>query len=114
MLEGGSRDAASQPPLPLGLYMHGGVGTGKTMLMDLLVGSAPPEFKVGCYGSARVFCSSDLTWLPKETETILPGCHVVVTACASPSHKCFCCDDELQIQSNCCSIRTTVEETLHI
>lgn len=29
-----------------GLYMYGGVGTGKTMLMDLLVDSAPPQFKV--------------------------------------------------------------------
>lgn len=26
--------------------MFGGVGTGKTMLMDLLVNSAPPQFKV--------------------------------------------------------------------
>lgn len=31
---------------PRGLYMHGGVGVGKTMLMDLLASSAPSEFKV--------------------------------------------------------------------
>lgn len=30
-----------------GLYMFGGVGCGKTMLMDLLVASAPREFQVG-------------------------------------------------------------------
>lgn len=29
-----------------GLYMYGGVGCGKTMLMDLFVASAPLEFKV--------------------------------------------------------------------
>lgn len=32
-----------------GLYMYGGVGCGKTMLMDLLVSAAPREFQVrGC------------------------------------------------------------------
>ncbi|CAD7705031.1 unnamed protein product [Ostreobium quekettii] len=31
---------------PLGLYTYGGVGVGKTMLMDLFVVSAPPEFRV--------------------------------------------------------------------
>ena len=31
-----------------GLYMHGGVGVGKTMLMDLLASSAPQEFQVCC------------------------------------------------------------------
>ena len=31
-----------------GLYMYGGVGVGKTMLMDLLAHSAPPNFQV-CY-----------------------------------------------------------------
>lgn len=31
---------------PRGLYMYGGVGVGKTMLMDLLVAAAPPEFQV--------------------------------------------------------------------
>ncbi len=31
---------------PRGLYMHGGVGVGKTMLMDLLASSAPQEFQV--------------------------------------------------------------------
>lgn len=35
------RQAATQ-----GLYMYGGVGVGKTMLMDLLVTAAAPEFKV--------------------------------------------------------------------
>jgi len=36
----------SASPRVKGLYMYGGVGTGKTMLMDLLVASAPPHFKV--------------------------------------------------------------------
>ena len=31
-----------------GMYMYGGVGCGKTMLMDLFVACAPPEFKVCC------------------------------------------------------------------
>ena len=35
-----------KPKVPKGLYIHGGVGTGKTMLMDLLAESAPPEFQV--------------------------------------------------------------------
>ncbi len=49
ILEGGSsRDEFSNPSPPRGLYMHGGVGTGKTMLMDLLVETAPPDFKVVC------------------------------------------------------------------
>lgn len=33
-----------------GLYMHGGVGVGKTMLMDLLAHSAPSAFQV-CFCS---------------------------------------------------------------
>lgn len=37
--------SASQQPLQ-GLYMYGGVGVGKTMLMDLLVESSPREFKL--------------------------------------------------------------------
>ena len=42
------KSAPAQPGVPKvkGLYMFGGVGTGKTMLMDLLVNSAPPQFKV--------------------------------------------------------------------
>ena len=34
---GASSPAAPPPGIPYGLYMHGGVGTGKTMLMDLFV-----------------------------------------------------------------------------
>lgn len=33
-------------PAVQGLYMYGGVGCGKTMLMDLFVDTAPPHFKV--------------------------------------------------------------------
>ena len=42
----GEAKPASQRKAPQGLYMFGGVGVGKTMLMDLLVTAAPPEFKV--------------------------------------------------------------------
>lgn len=38
------RTCGSQPVQ--GLYMYGGVGVGKTMLMDLFVFSATPEFRV--------------------------------------------------------------------
>jgi predicted ATPase len=46
---GSSIAAAAQPlvpPLIRGLYMYGGVGCGKTMLMDLFVKEAPADFKV--------------------------------------------------------------------
>ena len=36
---------AERPKAPRGLYMYGGVGTGKTMLMDLFAESAPPQFQ---------------------------------------------------------------------
>jgi predicted ATPase len=42
----GEAKPASQRKAPQGLYMYGGVGVGKTLLMDLLVTAAPPEFKV--------------------------------------------------------------------
>jgi hypothetical protein len=49
-----SSGLAPQPGLPApavqGLYMYGGVGCGKTMLMDLFVKAAPPEFQVGGRG----------------------------------------------------------------
>lgn len=40
--------AAERPPVPAprGLYMYGGVGVGKTMLMDLFASVAPPEFQL--------------------------------------------------------------------
>jgi predicted ATPase len=38
-----------------GLYMFGGVGCGKTMLMDLLVASAPKEFQVSTAALAALF-----------------------------------------------------------
>lgn len=37
-----------------GLYMHGGVGVGKTMLMDLLAATAPLEFKVSPQAAMRM------------------------------------------------------------
>lgn len=49
---GGSREqstAAAAAPAVQGLYMYGGVGVGKTMLMDLLAKDAPAHFRVsGC------------------------------------------------------------------
>jgi predicted ATPase len=47
LLGGDDGSAAQQPPAPKGVYMFGGVGCGKTMMMDLLVDSAKePLFKV--------------------------------------------------------------------
>lgn len=43
-----------------GLYMFGGVGVGKTMLMDLFVESAPREFKVGESRSFALACAAAL------------------------------------------------------
>ncbi|KAK9808546.1 hypothetical protein WJX73_006973 [Symbiochloris irregularis] len=45
VLEGRAAEPA-QAKLPKGLYMYGGVGVGKTMLMDLLVKCAPSQFKL--------------------------------------------------------------------
>jgi hypothetical protein len=47
------------PAIP-GLYMFGGVGCGKTMLMDMFVSTVPPEFKVGggsTTGHCRAVCT---------------------------------------------------------
>lgn len=41
-----SSDSQSEGSGIKGMYMYGGVGCGKTMIMDLLVSSAPQEFKV--------------------------------------------------------------------
>lgn len=47
-LFGGDSTLDTQParPPPVGLYMYGGVGVGKTMLMDLFASVSPPEFQV--------------------------------------------------------------------
>ena len=37
--------------------MYGGVGVGKTMLMDLLVDAAPSEFKVCCTPICELGCT---------------------------------------------------------
>ena len=46
----GGSSADHSRPITRGLYMHGGVGVGKTMLMDMFARSAPQEFKVGSWG----------------------------------------------------------------
>jgi predicted ATPase len=45
-LHGAAGEGSANPQAVRGLYMYGGVGCGKTMLMDLLVASAPREFQV--------------------------------------------------------------------
>ncbi|KAG2425787.1 hypothetical protein HXX76_013412 [Chlamydomonas incerta] len=40
------KSAADAPPAVRGLYMYGGVGCGKTMLMDVFVHTAPAHFRV--------------------------------------------------------------------
>ena len=52
VLEGRGRQHA-KPAMPPGLYMYGGVGVGKTMLMDLLVKCAPSQFQA-CRARLRV------------------------------------------------------------
>ena len=42
----GSREHREAPQALQGLYMWGGVGVGKTMLMDLFAQAAPGQFKV--------------------------------------------------------------------
>ena len=67
------RDTAphSAAEAPRGLYMYGGVGTGKTMLMDLFVRSCPPEWKARVRVRVRVCtcacASSTTTTLPLGT-----------------------------------------------
>ena len=52
-----STAAAGVPAVHVqGLYMYGGVGVGKTMLMDLLAREAPPHFQVGT--GRRICCDA--------------------------------------------------------
>ncbi len=107
MLDGGSSsNERGQPAPPKGLYMHGGVGTGKTMLMDLLVGSAPPDFKVG---NLMIYSGVGCSWHLQGAQ----GMHFKPKRLYLPQaviHRQPCCYDEMQIQSNCCSFRLTMEE----
>lgn len=48
--------AAKQVTVLQGLYMWGGVGVGKTMLMDLLVKAAPSQFQVGGCTDCYIYC----------------------------------------------------------
>lgn len=61
----GAPPAAQQAKLQ-GLYMWGGVGVGKTMLMDLLAHSAPSSFQVRrlthMWGGMRHTCGEVLGW----------------------------------------------------
>lgn len=61
-----------------GLYMFGGVGTGKTMLMDLFVQACPPEFQV------IMVChlSLDLHWALHRRSSYCPFSRNCVTLTA--------------------------------
>jgi hypothetical protein len=60
----GAAGPRGQRPATKGLYMFGGVGCGKTMLMDLLVASAPKEFQVGMIVRLLVNCVvTSCSWL---------------------------------------------------
>lgn len=50
--ESSGKVTSSRPHIE-GLYMYGGVGCGKTMLMDLFVEAAPPDLQVGGTGNWR-------------------------------------------------------------
>jgi hypothetical protein len=59
----GSREESAAAAQPVrGLYMYGGVGVGKTMLMDLLAQEAPPYFQVQgvglCWGMLLRCCAA--------------------------------------------------------
>jgi len=75
---GSSSSSTHAPPgIPTGLYMHGGVGTGKTMLMDLFVeavgGVAPVSYFMdeGAGGGRKAqlggFISMSIFFLPAMT-----------------------------------------------
>lgn len=49
-------------PAVKGLYMYGGVGCGKTMLMDLFVDTTPPHFKVSSL-HWQSLCYLPVVWL---------------------------------------------------
>ncbi len=46
-----------------GLYMYGGVGVGKTMLMDLLAHSAPSSFQVNLLWICRIVLEASTVML---------------------------------------------------
>lgn len=85
MLEGKKKEPL-QVKMPPGLYMWGGVGVGKTMLMDLLVQCAPSQFKA-CRAATLFFCYWHGAMLHGKT---------------------FCCLGDARMRSNhlpnCCSI----------
>ena len=75
--------------MPRGLYLYGGVGTGKTMLMDLLVNSAPPHFKACTPVLIRLrgmLCMSIAV-------TQCPA-HMLCHRCPRALGGCACCRDE--------------------
>jgi predicted ATPase len=83
--------------------MYGGVGVGKTMLMDLLVASAPPEFKVPI-PSHSSSCSSKPLW-PMSLLLWRPASPVCPSSCGPNQFSTRNCAQALNHKFKCAQLR---------
>ena len=88
-----------------GLYMYGGVGVGKTMLMDLLAHSAPSSFQVGyCLSCGTCKCMCELLSSIKELQYMQScnphqTCTMVLAINATECHQDCCFEDSTTLRS---------------